>query len=63
MTHFEEALFEEVQLLALSHTIFISCLQPRERGTQPTATSQMATGWDPAAWAGASPSALYGSGM
>ena len=39
------------------------CLQGRERGTQQTPTSQMATGWDPAAWAGASPSALYGSGM
>ena len=39
------------------------CLQGRERGTQPTPTSQMATRWDPAAWAGASPSALYGSGM
>ena len=39
------------------------CLQGIERGTQPTPTSQMATGWDPAAWAGASPSALYGSGM
>ena len=36
------------------------CLQGRERGTQQTPTSQMATGWDPAAWAGASPSALYG---
>ena len=39
------------------------CLQGRERGTQQTPTSQMATGWDPAAWAGASPSALYGLGM
>ena len=39
------------------------CLQGREKGTQQTPTSQMATGWDPAAWAGASPSALYGSGM
>ena len=39
------------------------CLQGRERGTQQTPTSQMATGWDPAAWAGASPLALYGSGM
>ena len=38
-------------------------LQGRERGTQPTLTSRMATGWDPAAWAGASPSALYGSGL
>ena len=39
------------------------CLQGRDRGTQQTPTSQIATGWDPAAWAGASPSALYGSGM
>ena len=39
------------------------CLQGRERGMQQTPTSQMAMGWDPAAWAGASPSALYGSGM
>ena len=49
--------------MALSHTIFISCLQGRERGTQPTPASQMATGWDPASWPGASLSALYGSGM
>ena len=35
----------------------------QREGTQQTPTSQMATGWDPAAWAGASPSALYGSGM
>ena len=39
------------------------CLQGRERGMQPTPISQMVTGWDPAAWAGASPSALYSSGM
>ena len=39
------------------------CLQGREKGTQQTPTSQMATGWDPAAWAGASPLALYGSGI
>ena len=39
------------------------CLQGREKGTQQTPTPQMATGWDPAAWAGASPSVLYGSGM
>ena len=38
-------------------------LQAQQRGTQPTPTSQMATGWEPAAWSGASPSALYGSGL
>ena len=31
-------------------------LQAQQRGTQPTPTSQMATGWKPAAWSGASPS-------
>ena len=38
-------------------------LQAQQRGTQTTPTSQMATGWDPAAWTGASPSASYGSGL
>ena len=38
-------------------------LQAQQRGTQPTPTSQMATGWEPAAWSGASPSALYSSGL
>ena len=39
-------------------------LQAQQRGRQPTPTSQMATGWEPASWsgAGASASPLF-SGM
>ena len=48
---------------SFSYNFHLMCLQGRERGTQQTPISQMATGWDPAAWAGASPLALYGSGM
>ena len=36
-------------------------LQGRERGTQPTPASQMATGWDQATWP--SPSGIYGAGL
>ena len=36
-------------------------LQAQHRPTQPTATAQMTTGWDPAGWSGASPS--FGSGL
>ena len=39
--------------MAVSHTIFISCVTGRTEGRQPTPTSQMATGWDPASWSGA----------
>ena len=50
--------------MALSHTIFISCLQAQQRGRQPTPTSQMANGWDPASWSGAGSSAsLLFSGL
>ena len=39
------------------------CLQAQQRGRQPTPTSQMPGGWDPASWSGgASPfSGLFGS--
>ena len=32
-------------------------LQAQQRGRQPTPTSQMATGWEPASWSGADASA------
>ena len=32
-------------------------LQAQQRGRQPTPTSQMATGWEPASWSGAGTSA------
>ena len=34
------------------------CLQAQQRGRQPTPTSQMAAGWDPASWSGAGSSAF-----
>ena len=39
-------------------------LQAQQKGRQPTPTSQMATGWDPASWSGAGGSAsLLFSGL
>ena len=38
-------------------------LQPQQRGRQPTPTSQLAAGWDPASWSGAGSSASPLSGL
>ena len=58
------ALYVEVQLLAISHTVFSShVLQAQQRGRQPTPTSQMATAWDPASWSAAGAGASPFSGM
>ena len=48
---------------SFSYNFYILCLQAQQRRRQPTPTSQMAAGWDPASWSGAGSSASPFSGL
>ena len=48
---------------SFSYTFYLLCLQPQQRGRQPTPTSQLAAGWDPTSWSGAGSSASPFSGL